>query len=327
MAARYRMSLGLWIVMLVLGAAGRALADSSPSLNPLRLEQALQTLTKASRPGQDGLVTVWDDNKYVQCRRLIDRTLRCEAAGATMQPSLKHVLTPDRIQALGGLGWVLDPAFGNYARTFAPDVSAADIADAVLLAMDRGYAVDPTELEFATSWVKTEPCPPRNGYSQNLAGSINDAPAMAATAVHGCKFTPPPEVDFPLPQQNEATSPQDDLTARYAGVMTLEIQRLRAGYVQCRPQPSPLAIYCEAQSAESWAALAGVLTSERIARLHAAGFADPGPTQNYSKTYLAKTFDDDAIAAELLAILQDVYGYSGSPKLTITTESGTREAP
>jgi hypothetical protein len=33
------------------------------------------------RPGQDGLATVWDGNKYVQCRLMADRTLRCEAAG------------------------------------------------------------------------------------------------------------------------------------------------------------------------------------------------------------------------------------------------------
>ena len=341
MVARYRMALGVWIVLLVLSAAGRALADTPPALGHLRLEQSLQTILKASRPGQDGLVTVWDANKYVQCRRMADRNLRCEAAGSVMQPSLKPVLTPDRVAALNGLGWTLDPAFGNYQRTFTADVSAADIADAVLTALDRGYAADPAGLEFATTWIKSEPCPPRNGYSQNLAGSINDTPAMAATAVHDCKFTPPSEVNFPLPQQSEAAIPSTDPTTRYASVMTLEIQRLRAnvdadpfvafntgaGYVQCRPQSSPLAIYCEAQSAESWAALAGVLTPERIARLHAAGFADPGPTQNYSKTYLAKAFDDDAIAGELLAILRDVYGYSGSPKLTIATEGGTREAP
>jgi hypothetical protein len=48
------------------------------------------------------------------------------------------------------------------------------------------------------------------------------------------------------------------------------------GYVQCEPQTEPNGLYCEAQSTDSWPALAAVLTPERIARLHAASYADPG---------------------------------------------------
>ena len=89
-----------------------------------------------------------------------------------------------------------------------------------------------------------------------------------------------------------------DLLATYGPRVTGEIQRLRinferhifvvfetgGGYVQCAPQTQPPAIYCEAQSADSWPVLARILTADRVARLHAAGFADPGRTPNYWKT-------------------------------------------
>ena len=92
------------------------------------------------------------------------------------------------------------------------------------------------------------------------------------------------------------------------------------GYVQCMPQTQPDGFYCEAQSADSWPALAAVLTPERIARLHAIGFADPGRAPNYSKTYLASDLDDTALAKEVLTLLHDVYGYYGASKLKVKTE-------
>ena len=116
--------------------------------------------------------------------------------------------------------------------------------------------------------------------------------------------------------------------------MTGEIQRLRVnldrhvfvafetqiGYVQCAPQTSPAAIYCEAQSADSWPALASILSPDRVARLHEAGFADPGRAPNYWKIYPADQVGDAAIAREVLTILHDVYGYTGLPKLGVKTE-------
>ena len=94
------------------------------------------------------------------------------------------------------------------------------------------------------------------------------------------------------------------------------------GYIQCEPQFSP-AIYCEAQSADSWQALASVPTPERLGRLHAAGFADPGRAPNYWKKYVDQ-FDNPAIADEVLTILHDVYGYNGLPKLKVITEETCR---
>jgi len=117
---------------------------------------------------------------------------------------------------------------------------------------------------------------------------------------------------------------------------TAEIQRLRAnlwrnvfvvfdagvGYIQCEPQTAPDVIYCEAQSAESSPALASVLTPDRVARLHVAGYADPGRAQNYAKTYPLDKYDDAAIAREVITLLHDAYGYNGAEQLTIKTEAG-----
>ena len=47
-----------------------------------RIDEALQNITVLLREGQVGYATFWDGNKFVQCRRLNTRELRCEAAGA-----------------------------------------------------------------------------------------------------------------------------------------------------------------------------------------------------------------------------------------------------
>ena len=94
------------------------------------------------------------------------------------------------------------------------------------------------------------------------------------------------------------------------------------GYVQCEPWTDPDVFYCEAQSTDSWPALAAILTPERIALLHAAGFEDPGRAPNYSRTYPADRTDDATLARELLTVLHDVYGYYGASKLEVKTEEG-----
>jgi hypothetical protein len=63
-----------------------------------------------------------------------------------------------------------------------------------------------------------------------------------------------------------------------------------------------------------------VLTPERVARLHAEGFSDPGKKQNYYREYPVDTVADPAIARALITILRDVYGYDGVTPLEITTE-------
>ena len=297
-----------------------------------RVAAAIETIRVLERPGRDNLATVWDGDKYVQCRRMSDRALRCEAAGARMQVSLARVLTPDHVRRLAAMGWRLDPSFGAYVQSFRPDVSAGDVADKIVAALAQGYDADTRTLEIETTSIASEPCPPRNGPGQNLAGLISDAPSMAAVSVHACAYAPDADASQPtLPPGSTAA----DLIRLYGPRLTAEIRRLRVnirradvfaafdtglGYLQCQPEAAPDSFYCEAQSAESWPALAAVLTPERIARLHAAGFVDPGRAPNYSKSYPADKIDDAALAGELLTLLHDVYGYYGASALEVTTE-------
>jgi hypothetical protein len=293
----------------------------------LRIDEALQNITILVRSGRIGYATFWDGNKYIQCRRMPERALRCEAAGTTMQPSLRSVLSGDRLSRLAALGWALDPSFGNYAQTFPADLPTSRIADQILRTLTEAYGAESPNLEVQTEWVADVACPPRNGPSQNLAGLISDAPSMRKFALRACSYTP----DSQAPQTASSTA---ELVAIYGATTTAEIQRLRInagrnvhvslnagiGYVQCRPETPPTAMYCEAQSAESWPALTTILTDERISRLRAAGYADPGRAPNYWKSYPLDKFSDAAIATELLTILHEVYGYTGATKLKILTE-------
>ena len=296
-----------------------------------KVEAVLSVIRSLDRPGRITLATVWDDNKYVQCRRASDNSLTCEAGGAEMQPSLQHILTAERIGRLAAMGWMMDQSFGNYVQTFKSERSSHDIAGKILDALSHGYDADLDSLQVETTSVVDEPCPPRRGPSQNLAGLINDAPLMASSAVHVCTLER--ANDEPTHKLGpDATAA--DLIALYGPTATTEIERLRLnmnrsvfvifdtdlGYVQCRPETDPDSFYCEAKSADSWPALAALLTPDRIARLHAAGFADPGRGPNYGKTYKADAITDSALASEILTVLHDSYGYYGASKLQMNTE-------
>ena len=290
----------------------------------LRVEVALENVATLSRPDEDGFATIWDGNKYVQCRRMPDQAWRCEAAGTLMQPSLEHILVPERIARLATLGWHLNTSFGNYVQAFPVGMPVSQVADRILLALREGYDAGLDNLEVQSDWLTSEPCPPRNGPSQNLAGMVNNAPAMAETAVHACAYLPAPDEEL-----SPLVGTAADLMSIYGKRASGEIQRLRVnidrrvfvvldtagGYVQCGPESSPPAIYCEAQSADSWEVLARILTPDRVTRLHAAGFTDPGHAPNYWRTYPVDEFSDTAIANELLTILYEVYGYNGRPKI------------
>lgn len=156
---------------------------------------------------------------------------------------------------------------------------------------------------------------------------------MSATAVRACAYALLPGLGPNVPAQSAA-----ELIDLYGTRVTGEIQRLRInrdrrvfavfqagiGYIQCAHDSMPGLIYCEAQSADSWEALSSVLTPERVARLHEAGFTDPGRAPNYWKTYSSEKLDDASIARELLTILHDVYGYNGLPKLVVISEDSRR---
>jgi hypothetical protein len=304
----------------VTGPAGAQTANS-------RIDEALQNITTLVRAGRIGYAAFWDGNKYVQCRRMPERAVRCEAAGTTMQSSLRSVLSGDRLSRLAALGWALDPSFGNYAQTFPADLPTSRVADQILRTLTEAYAAEPSNLKVQTEWVADVACPPRHGPSQNLAGLISDVPSMRKYALRACSYTP----DSQTPQTAKSSA---ELVAIYGATATAEIQRLRInagrnvyvsfnagiGYVQCMPETPPTAMYCEAQSAESWPALVTILTDERVSRLRAAGYADPGRAPNYWKSYPLDKFSDAAIATELLTILHEVYGYTGATKLKILTE-------
>jgi len=308
-------------ILLALSAA-RAAEEPRPALAVARVETALDTITKTARPGRVGHATVHDGNKYVQCRRLPDKAMRCEAAGAAMQPSLAAVLTSDRVSTLATLGWRLDPAFGNYVHVFPADKPTQEIAAHIVRTLHDAYGSDPADLERATAFVEDVPCPPRNGAAQALAGLVNDDPTMRR--IRTCSYSPEP------------TAPADSaaaLVVRSGATVAAELARLRhnaerhvfaifdtgTGYVQCGPE-SAQALYCEAQSAQSAAELASVITPARLARLHALGYADPGRATNYWKRYRFDAYTDAAIAAEVLTLLYDVYGFAGAAPLDIKTE-------
>jgi hypothetical protein len=322
-----------WTIIFTLAAACSVAAQPVPPANPptppapaVRVEDALQNITNLVRPGRVGYATIWDGNKYVQCRRQTGRGMRCEAAGMTMQPSLRTVLTGERLNRLTTLGWSLDASFGNYVRTFPAEMPAARIAEQIVRVLSEAYDATATELEIKTAWVADIPCPPRNGPTQNLAGIINDAPAMLPTAVLTCSYHPPPET-------TQKVTSAAELVALHGARVTAEVQRLRInanaseppftifdvsiGYIQCMPETPAPALYCEAQSEESWPALTAILTPERVARLHAAGYADPGRAPNYSKSYPFAAYSDAATANEILTLLFEIYGYNGAQQMKI----------
>lgn len=309
------------VLAIVAATACAAPADTSPPA-VARIDAALENITKIVRPGRVGYATIYDGNKYVQCRRMPDNAMRCEAAGSAMQPSLAAVLTAGRIKALGARGWRLDAAFGNYVRVFASVTPTKEVAAHIAQVLAEGYGSDPADLERATTWVEDVPCPPRNAPTQPLAGLVNDDPMMRR--IRTCA-----SIAEPATPADSATA----LVARSGDAVAAEIARLRrnatqhvfaifdtgAGYVQCGPE-SAEALYCEAQSAQSSAALVSVITPARLARLHALGYADPGRGTNYWKRYRFDANADAAIAAEVLTVLYDVYGYAGAAPLDIKTE-------
>lgn len=328
----------LLALLAFLGLAGCASIDDTPQS---RIDAALENVETINRPHKDGYATIWEDNFYVQCSPKPGTAFRCEAAGARLQPSLDHILTPERIARLNALGWDLDPSFGNYVKTFPPKTSRADVSAAILQALMEGYDANPNSLETGSDWIDQAACPPRNGYSQNLAGLVNDDPSMASAAIHSCSYTPPLDLQTEI-ASTTANAPGNDkeiekrLLKIYERRIADEIQRLRInkerspfivmtmrdGYFQCMPDriDTPPVFYCEAQSIDSWGGLAAILTPERIGRLHDAGYADPGRTQNYWKNYPMDRYDNRAIAGEIITLMHEAYGYEGLPPLSFSTE-------
>ncbi len=177
-------------------------SNSSWAQTPqLRIASALDNISQLIRPNKIGYATFWDGNKYIQCKRIATKELSCEAAGTMMQPSLRHSLTPEKIEKLTNLGWFLDNKFGNYIRIFPAELKTIDIADKLFETFNQVYNLNYTSFELKTTWVNDRPCPPRNGLGQNLAGSITDAQQMMATAVLAAHLRKKRLLNSKLPNQ------------------------------------------------------------------------------------------------------------------------------
>jgi hypothetical protein len=306
--------------------------------NPMsKLENGLRAVVRTHGRARERVVTAWNGNKYVQCRRQDGGVLRCEAAGTRLQPSLAHVLTSERIDQLTTRGWRLDPNFGAYVQTFPAGAPIGQVMSQVVQALQFGYDADISALEVKTALVPRETCPRRNGYTQNLAGMINYAPTMVAYSITDCAYTPPPEPTSSLLAAKTAAAPAQHVIDLYGERLADDIRWMRLagrsrrarrlvldtgeGYVQCESNGAPRELYCEAVSADSSPDLAGRLTPDRIARLHQLGFADPGYAPNYSRTYPADNSDEHLVSAELLTLLHDVYAYDGSSALQMKTDT------
>ena len=61
-------------------------ADEASTATASKIAAALANIADLERPGQEGIATVLDGNKYVQCRQMADRTVRCEDGGAMCNP-------------------------------------------------------------------------------------------------------------------------------------------------------------------------------------------------------------------------------------------------
>lgn len=131
-----------WLAATSLGAA------QTPAS---RVDEALQNITKLVRDGRVGYATFWDGNKFVQCRRLPVGDMRCDAAGVKLQPSLKSVLTSERLKQLASLGWILNPDFGNFTQDFPKEVPTSEIVDLVLQTLTEGYGATIAALELNTT--------------------------------------------------------------------------------------------------------------------------------------------------------------------------------
>lgn len=135
-----------------------------------RVEAALTNIMTLNRPGEDGFATVWDGNKYVQCRFTRDRQLRCEAAGALLQPSLSHILAPERIARLTALGWRFDPSFGNYVQNIPSDWPASQIAD-------KSYGRLPKDTTPSRQSWRSEPTGLRASRARRAMARVKTSPA------------------------------------------------------------------------------------------------------------------------------------------------------
>jgi hypothetical protein len=310
---------------------------------PTSREQIITGLNRAltlTSPRVDGLVTVSDNNLWVQCLSShYFKTWRCEAAGLEGQPWLRHVLTVERQDRLATLGFAPDNEVGNFVARVASATATSLMADRIIAVLTQAYGAKAEDLTVSVDTLRSARCHTRLRADADRGGSIlTPSWGFAKDAAEGCRVGASAaglNYDDPAAVLPPATG--IDLEARYLSAMTAALQDLEASpegkdayvifaagpaYVQCLHDIADKQIYCEAASDDAVGApVRRILTPDHLAKLADAGFEPPGKVMNFHRFYAQAQYDATAVAKALLSVLRDAYDYGGAPPLMLTTAS------
>jgi hypothetical protein len=323
------------LICLVL-ASGRLAADTPVAT---QIADGVNAVLVRENARTDSILTVRDDNQFVQCLGSHFLTAwRCEAAGLEGQPWLRHVLTAERQATLGQLGFKPEPKFGNFVALIPKTTTPDALADLLVRVLTEGYAVKPEDIEVKAERLASRRCHRRIKAGHELGGLIKTPTiGLDRDAEKGCGMeSDSAAMNYDDPTAIIPAAAGIDVDARYMPAMITELQRVEGAgkgveafvifiagpaYVQCMHDDDGRRMYCEAVSEDSVGKpVERILTPDRKAKLLEAGFAPPGKTMNYSRFYPADQYDMAALAKILLGILKDVYGYQGAPPMKLTTE-------
>jgi hypothetical protein len=325
--------------------SGAAMAGPRPNAE---ITDGIAAVLLAENDKTDGILTVSDNNLYVQClnSHLLPQW-RCESAGLEGQPWLHHVLTPERQAKLAALGFAPDPDTGNFAALIAKTTAPDALAGTILRVLTEAYGVQPEEIDVVAEKLRAARCHRRIKAGHDRGGAIlTRAIGLKQDAEKNCKKKSRPGEAEAADDDDDsggddtvpAAAPGIDIDARYLTPMAAALERVqRAGphayvifeaapaYVQCKHDADGKRMYCEAASADAVGKqVARILTPERQAKLIAAGFAPPGRVMNYSRFYPDAEYDMPLLAKALLRILKEAYGYQGAPAMNVRTEAGDK---
>jgi hypothetical protein len=319
--------------------SGRAAADTPVAT---QIADGVKAVLTQENAKTDGILTVRDDNQFVQClgSHLLP-AWRCEAAGFEGQPWLHHVLTAERQAALEQLGFKPDPKFGNFIASIPKTTTPDTLAALLVRVLADGYAVKPEDIEVKPERLASHRCHRRIKAGHELGGLIQTPTiGLDRDAEKGCGMeSNSAAMNYDDPAAIIPAADGIDIDGRYIPAMTAELQRVEGAekgiesfvifiagpaYVQCMHDDDGRSMYCEAVSEDSIGKpIERILTPARKAKLLEAGFAPPGKTMNYSRSYPADQYDMAALSKILLGILKNVYGYQGAPPMDLTTEKQT----
>ncbi len=250
------------------------------------------------------------------------------------------MLTLERQAKLTTLGFRPDAEFGNFIALIPKTTAPDRLADLIVRVLTEAYAVPPDDITIKAERLATRRCHPRIKAGHDLGGLIR-TPTLGfkQDVENGCRMESNAEAEnYDDPTAIVPTAQGIDVGARYITAMTDALGRVEKAdkalkayvifitgpaYVQCLRGDDNSGMYCEAVSEDAVGKpIERILTPERKAKLMQAGFAPPGKVMNYSRFYPATEYNMTALAKVLLGILEDAYGYQGTPAMTINTEKG-----